>query len=320
MKSLLVRALKSKTLYVLILAIGLLIFLLQSIQPSFSNFSLTTPSGKIETIVAPGFMQSHENGVYRLTGTLTMGKYTSTILRFIPDDEIYTLTINQHPIDLSMIPAHERKDYSKGFTYELKDYLHQGDNQIEILYTDQGGLMGIVISAESNEGITRIVYLLFTAVALLLALKIVNACRLSTPIKVLFIGALLIRLAYFSVTTADVREHDLGDHIGFTQYLSQHWMPPPLEYAVGGAFFHPPLYYYTGAIVYKATQVFEPNNKVVIFRVQQILVLIYSMGFVLFGLMILQELLSLYRKSAAQPEYIAPVIKLAPQEVQEVQE
>ncbi|WP_331351537.1 hypothetical protein [Cellvibrio sp. UBA7671] len=265
-------------------------------------------------------MQSNESGVYRLSGTLTMGKYTSTLLRFIPDDEIYTLTINQHPIDLSMIPAHERKDYSKGFTYELKDYLHQGDNQIEILYMDQGGLMGIVISAESNGHIKRIVYLLFTTVALLLALKITNACRLSTPVKVLFIGALLIRLVYFSVTTADIREHDLGDHIGYTEYLSQHWMPPPVDYAVGGAFFHPPLYYYTGAIVYKATQLVEPSNKVILFRIQQVLVLIYSMGFVLFGLMILQELLNLYRKSPAQPEYPTPEIILGPQRSTESKE
>ena len=296
MKRLLVGLVKSKTLYLLVVSIGLLVFLLQNIQPSFSNFSLTTPSGQVQPIAEPGFMQSNESGIYRLTGTLTLGTYTSTLLRIIPDDEIYSLIINQRPVDISMIPLHERRDYSKGFTYELKDFLQPGDNQIEVHYMDQGGLMGIVISAETSPRITLFAYLLFTAIALLLAIKIANACKLSIPLKVLFIGALLIRLAYFSVTPADVREHDLGDHIGFTEYLTQHWAPPPVDYAVGGAFFHPPLYYYTGAIVYKATQLFEPNNKVVIYRIQQVLVLVYSMGFVLFGLLILNELLNLYRR------------------------
>ena len=254
MKNILSRAFKSKTLYLFVFAIAVLVYLLQAIQPSFSNFNLTTPSGKTQPLTSPGFMESHENGVYRLSGTLTMNRFSSSLLRFIPDDEIYTLSINQRPVDLSMIPAHERKDYSKGFTYELKDYLHEGENQIDIIYMDQGGLMGIVISAEHGGATTLVIYAIFTFIALLLATKLANACKLSTPIKCLFIAALLIRILYFSVTTADVREHDLGDHIGYTEYLSKHWMPPPVDYAIGGAFFHPPLYYYTGAIVYKATQ------------------------------------------------------------------
>lgn len=302
MKSWLVRLITSKTLYFLALTLGALVFLLQNIQPGLSNFILTTPSGKTESIGTPGFMPSNESGMYRLTGTLSLGKSTSTLLRIIPDDEIHTLIVNQRPVDLSGIPLHARRDYTKGFTYDLKEFLQPGNNQIEIHYQDQGGLMGVVISAETNKSTKTFIYLLLTLIALILTLKIAQACHLHTPVKLLFIGALLIRLAYFSVTPPDVRDHDLGDHIGFTEYLSQHWAPPPVEYAIGGAFFHPPLYYYTGAIVYKATQLFEPNNKVFIYRVQQILVLIYSMGFVLFGLLILKELLDFYPKQRSSVE------------------
>ena len=151
--------------------------------------------------------------------------------------------VNQRPVDLNIIPQHERRDYNKGFTYDLKDFLRPGDNQIEIHYRDKGGLMGVVISAEANQNTTRLIYTLITIIALILAIKIAKVCRLTLPIKVLFVGALLIRLAYFSVTPADLRDHDLGDHIGFTEYLTQHWTPPPVEYAIGCAFFHPPLYY-----------------------------------------------------------------------------
>ena len=317
MKTLIFKMLRSKTLYLLIITLGLIAYNLQSIQPSFSDFTLTMPSGNTKVIGTPGFIESPENGVYRLAGTVEMTANSSSILRIIPDDEILSLTVNQRPVDLSQIPYDQRKDYNKGFIYDLSEYLHDGKNQIEILYSDQGGLMGIVISAEGNANFVRIIYLLLAVFAVLIALKLVNAFKFSTPIKVLFIGALLIRLLYFTVTPGDVREHDLGDHIGYSEYLTQHWMPPPVEYATGGAFFHPPLYYYTGAIVYKATQLIEPNNKVAIYRVQQLLSLIYSMGFVLFGLMILNELLNLYRKSKTEAE---SVVTNTQEEVQEVQE
>lgn len=314
MKVAILNLIKSKTLYLLIITLGLIAYNLQSIQPSFSDFTLTTPSGNTQAVASPGFMQSHESGVYRLAGTIEMSKSSSSILRIIPDDEILALTVNQKNVDLNRIPHEQRKDYNKGFIYDLSDYLQEGKNQIEILYSDQGGMMGIVISAEGDANFAKLTYLLLTIFAILIALKLVNTLKFSTPIKVLFIGALVIRLVYFMVTPGDVRDHDLGDHIGYSEYLTQHWMPPPVDYATGGAFFHPPLYYYTGAIVYKATQLIEPNNKVAIFRVQQLLSLIYSMGFVLFGLMILNELLSLYRKPKIEAEPINPA------HAQEVQE
>jgi hypothetical protein len=171
--------LTSKTLYLLIITLGLIAYNLQSIQPSFSDFTLTTPSGNTKVIGTPGFIQSPESGVYRLVGTVEMTGNASSTLRIIPDDEILSLSVNQRPVDLSHIPHDQRKDYNKGFIYDLSEYLHDGKNQIEILYSDQGGLMGIVISAEGNEGFAKIIYLLLTVFAVLIALKLVNACKQS---------------------------------------------------------------------------------------------------------------------------------------------
>lgn len=300
MKNHIIKLLKSKSLYLLLSSLLLIGYLFQSIQPSFSNLTLTTPSGKSQTLESLGFMESTESGVYRLTGTLTATKQSSAILRIIPDDEVYALNINEQSIDLNIIPHEQRKDYSKGFIYDLSGHIKEGDNKIEIFYYDRGGLMGIVISAEPGKRTVQFLYLLITFIALLFSIKLLDLFKISTPVRVLFIGALLIRIAYFSVTPSDVRDHDMGDHIGYTEYLSKNWTLPPVDYAVGGAFFHPPLYYYTGAVVYKVTQLIEPNNKVIIYRVQQILSLCYGMGFVLFGLLILQELLNRYRTPADQ--------------------
>lgn len=286
--------LKSKTLYLLIAIAALFVAITTLIQPSVSQVSLVTPSGKTQTLEQLGFMESSESGTYRLSGTLRTNRFTSPVFRIIPDDEILSLAINGSPIDLHHIPHHLRKDYNRGFIYDLSPYLAEGDNTFDIVYFDRGGLMGIVFSAEAEGFRAVLLYALGTLFALLLARKLLRALHVSTPIKVLFIGALLIRIFYFSITPADVRDHDLGDHIGYTEYLSTHWLPPPVDYAVGGAFFHPPLYYYTGALVYRATQWIEPHNKVTLYRAQQLLSLAYSMGFVLFGLFLLNELLNRY--------------------------
>jgi len=146
-----IKPFKSKSLYLLLFSLLLIGYLFQSIQPSFSNLLLTTPSGKSQTLESLGFMESTESGVYRLTGTLTATKQSSAILRIIPDDEVYALNINEQSIDLSTIPPEQRKDYSKGFIYDLSDHIKEGENKLEILYYDRGGLMGIVISAEPGN-------------------------------------------------------------------------------------------------------------------------------------------------------------------------
>src|SRR4051812_15955996 len=117
MKNLIHKTITSKTLYLLIITLGLITYNLHSIQPSFSDFTLTSPSGNTRVIGTPGFIQSPESGVYRLNGTMEMTKNTSSTLRIIPDDEILSLTVNQRPVDLSRIPYEQRKDYNKGFTY-----------------------------------------------------------------------------------------------------------------------------------------------------------------------------------------------------------
>jgi len=284
-------------LLVLLGLLGGIFYSIKSIQPTYSDFTLVTPSGKTEPTEFPFFKESHESGYYRTYGKITLSALSGTIYRITPDDEILGLSINGTPVDLSIIPAHEKRDYNKGFIYDLTTYLRTGENAIEIIYTDGGGKMGIIMSAVGSEGFIKFLYALIFLISMVIAYQVLKFAQVKTSIKVLFIGALLIRLLYFTVTPPDVREHDLGDHFGYTSHLSEHWVPPSIDHAVGGAFFHPPLYYYTGAVVFKITQMIEPYNKYAAYRVQQLLSLIYSMGFVFFGLLILDKLLNLYRTS-----------------------
>ncbi len=291
MKSVFFAAMKSKVTYLIFIVLGLIFFASRMIQLSYSDFTLTYPTGRVESVNFPAFAQSPESGVYKLNGVINLGPYASTTVRFVPDDEVLTITINKVPVNLDMISYQERRDYTKGFIYDLKPYLRSGKNDIEITYADSGGLMGVVISSVGNNSYSNILSALFALIAVLLAYKFFTVSTLKTSIKILFLGAFVMRIIYFAATPPDVRDHDLGDHTGYIEYLAENWMPPPIESAVGGAFFHPPLYYYTGAIVYKIAEVFQPTNKFAIYRVEQLLSLAYSMGFVLFGLLILNQLI-----------------------------
>jgi hypothetical protein len=305
MKLMLRSIVTSNTTYLILVIFGILFLTSQLTQFSYSNFSLTGPSGKVEAVKFPAFAQSFENGVYTLRGTIEMGRFASTRVRIVPDDEILALTINKVSVDLSRVSYQERRDYTKGFVYDLKPYLHAGKNQMEIIYSDQGGLMGVVFSSLGDTWFDIVLYGLLSLIVFLLAHKFYTLTSFRTSIKILFLAGLFIRILYFAATPPDVRDHDLGDHTGYIEYLAEHWIPPPVEHATGGAYFHPPLYYYTGAIVYKVAQIFLPNNKFAIFRVEQALSLVYSMGFVLFGLLILNHLIPVQKKSKAYQPFRA---------------
>jgi hypothetical protein len=292
MKSAIHSLIKSKITYAVILLVGILLFGYKSLQLSYSDFTITTPSGKTTSFVFPAFSESSESGIYTLRGVINRHNYASTLVRIIPDDEVLKITINSQVVNLDRVTSQERRDYNKGFVYDLGPYLHLGLNDVEILYSDSGGLMGVVFSAVPNAQFNGILFGLLLLIGILLAYSFFVKSHLKTSLKILILSALIIRIVYFAVTPPDVRDHDSPDHEGYIEYLAQYWVPPPLEFATGGAFFHPPLYYYTGAIVYKTAKIFEPNNKFTILRIEQVLSLVYSMGFVLFGLLILDQLIS----------------------------
>ncbi|HWV14372.1 MAG TPA: glycosyltransferase family 39 protein [Cellvibrio sp.] len=295
MKSLFLTLVKSISTYLIIAAIAFIAVKLNSMQIVYSDFTVTTPGGTTSATAFPFFASSNERGTYSLHGTATLTESSSRQVQIIPDDEIIGLAINGVAVNLEIIPIQQRRDYNKGFSYDLTPFLQTGTNQIDIYYTDGGGLMGIIMAPVQEDFYTRLLYILLTLALLFVIHLAIKNTSLSKSLQVLFLGALLVRVLYFIVTPADVRGHDLGDHMDYIKYLSVHWTPPPLEQATGGAFFHPPLYYYTGAVVHKITQWFDPINLHAYERAQQLLSLVFSMGFVFFGLLILSRLLDSYK-------------------------
>lgn len=270
-------------------------FLINKIQLQYSDFSITTPLGNTSKIDFPVHKQSQESGIYKLEGIAYKNSISSTKLQIIPDDEISSLSINNNLVDMSHIPESGRRDYRNGFILDLKDHLKNGENKIEIIFSDTGGMMGINLKSLYAENLNKLMLALIGLTISLLILK----TRLSFAFKILLIAALFIRLFYFSITPPDTRTHDQEEHLEYSEYLAVHWLPPALEKATDGAYFHPPLYYYTGAIALKITRAFGTISNQDAQRIQQLLCLAYSMGFVYFGLLLIKQFLNITRSPPA---------------------
>jgi hypothetical protein len=287
------------TLFLVTAAITIFIVALSNTsQLIYTDFTMKSPDGSISAVQFPLYIASPAKGTYELNGTIKKGEFSSTKVQIIPDDEVVALFVNNQHVDISGIPESERRDYRNGFTFDLKNQLENGDNTVKITFVDTGGMMGVNFKSLFGETLNNILLILSGILISLIIAKI----KMGTHFKVLLVVALFIRLFYFSITPPDTRTHDQEEHLEYSQYLATHWMPPPLEKATDGAYFHPPLYYYTGAATLKLSHIFGRISSGEEQRVQQLLCLVYSMGFVYFGLLIIQQLLSFTRKGSAHPQ------------------
>lgn len=261
---------------------------------TYNGFELTYPGNHITKIPFPFKMGSSNSNSYKINGVISKKINSGAIFKIVPDDELISIKINTKDVDLSAIPKEKLRDYNNGFEIDLAQYLTSNVNGIEIIFFDTGGMMGMGFESLSEKNAIHII--LFTSLLLITAL--IFSTRLSFSIKLLLVLGLAIRLFYFDITPSDTRAHDETEHVEFAQYLSKNWLPPPLESAMGGAYFHPPFYYYTSAVVMKITDSLG-MSALTGSRIQQLLSLAYSMGFLLFGLLILEKLLLADRQKAS---------------------
>jgi 4-amino-4-deoxy-L-arabinose transferase-like glycosyltransferase len=59
---------------------------------------------------------------------------------------------------------------------------------------------------------------------------------------------ILVRVLYILGTPPDLRQHDVGGHVEYIEYMARHWRIPPAH--DGFEFYHPPLYYLTATPIF----------------------------------------------------------------------
>ena len=252
---------------------------------SFKDFSMTDEWNFTQKVNFPLSMTSpRPSGTYLVEGTLSLSPFSPRLYKITADDALNNFVINGKTVFLNDIPIELRTNYQRGFTINLSDYLHNGDNHIAFTIDDRGGLMGVQMYGVPKD--IRIICLIFLWAILLplFLFRFKSFLKLPKTYLLFLALAILIRFAYLAVTDYDTRAHDTYEHLQYIEYFVNNWSLPDVGQAEGGAFFHPPLYYFTGAIVYTIVSWCSDHHLPTIYFALQILSLLASVGFVFFGL------------------------------------
>jgi 4-amino-4-deoxy-L-arabinose transferase-like glycosyltransferase len=253
----------------------------------YEEFILTDEFGKNLVVGLPYSAESPRNNgtyIYKLKGKMRLNIFSPRTYRIIIDDRTLSLVINEKDVSLASVPEKKLSDWKNGFTINLSEYLHSGENSIEIKLEDSGGLIGINIQPQSRDIRNIIFHSLLLSSLLLILFAFSKKMYLSKRYSFILFLAIMTRVLYLSVTNFDTRAHDTWEHLEYTKYFVDNWSLPPVEKAVGGAFFHPPLYYFSTALIYSGISYLTNNNTDSIYFALQIFSLLASIGFVFFGI------------------------------------
>jgi hypothetical protein len=276
-----------KLLLAVSVMVAILAIMLFMARSECKEFILTDEEGDSAFVEFPYSAKSLKEDkvhIYELKGKIHLGIFSPRYYRIIPDDKILSLTINGKEVSLASIPENQKSDYRRGFTINLSKYLQSGENSIEIKFEDGGGRMGIKVQPFLRDA--RSIVILLIAFLVLISFLFLISRKINLPKRYSFIIflAIVIRILYLSVTDYNTRGHDVHLHLEYVKYFVDNWSFPPLEKATGGAFFHPPFYYISAALIYSAVSYVTNHNTGVIYFVLQIFSLLLSIGFVYYGI------------------------------------
>lgn len=77
---------------------------------------------------------------------------------------------------------------------------------------------------------------------------------------------ILLRIFYTAVTPYTTRGHDAGSHVDYIEYIADHGALPDPH--AGLEFYHPPLYYWLGAVIVDVSRVAHLSNNTALIAVQ----------------------------------------------------
>lgn len=238
---------------------------------------ITTDGGQRTGISLP-YIQEMEPIEYVIDGKIFYyGFVSADMVHIIPDDELMSIRVNGHDVPLDGVDPAALKDFSSGFLFNLGRYLQNGPNEIEIRIKNQGGPSGLFFQNTRSDIKTLIAgYLLM--ISILVIFYLILSCFIKNKVFILILlGGFLIRVVYFLVTDFSTREHDVYAHLEYIDYIFKNWSLPPKN--SGMVTYHPPLYYISAALIYKAGNLCGVNNNYILLRVLQFFSLLLSMGF-----------------------------------------
>jgi hypothetical protein len=205
-------------------------------------------SGRSEPATVPWSFREVGQG-NRLDLTLNVHWGTPRRWRIVPDDHLASIRVNGQTVPLNVIPPRALDDWERGFVIDLGGWLHQGNNQIELVVDNRGGVGGVTLRPAPGW---RNLLLVAGFVPFLLGLGC--AFRLRRAQVAVLGGALAVLCCYWSATSWSQRAYDVktfGEtgHIDYVVYLADHGSLPPLDQ--GWEYYQPPFYYEGAALTWR---------------------------------------------------------------------
>ena len=163
------------------------------------------------------------------------------------------ILVNQHPVPFRAaarcvpFPGTYWNGYDLPLTIDLKPYLQQGDNDVQIVTLRPEFNIGPLILTDAAHPATWLALALAMILTACMALVTLAGDRAA---GLLIAGAFLIHMNRLSHSGVSQYSMDLPGHLQYITYIASHWaLPNPFA---GWSFYHAPLYYILGAVVVHA--------------------------------------------------------------------
>jgi hypothetical protein len=247
--------------------------------------------GNIKKISLPFFEYSEEQGKYIFTGKIYCAKVSQKKIKIIPDAGVEYIMINGRKVSFDNIDIRSLSDNQKGFDIDIEPYIHKGENNFEIKIYSYAGFASLKINNSFRDRLYMFLNLLIIVLSALLFYYLLQSLKFDRITVIIMVCSLIVNLIYLINTSYIERNYDVEGHLKYIQYIEEHYSLPKPD--SGWENFQPPLYYITGAIVYKLAKITGLPET----RALQVLSLIYFHIFLIFGIFVFKRIKFFYEES-----------------------
>lgn len=203
--------------------------------------------------------------------------------RVTPDDCITKITINEKEIPIKGDILKNRCNYTKGFLLESDFFT--SSSKVALTIKNSGGKGGVNIKPIFPPLLYLPLAFSFMGLLWILARK----SGLGYSLALLFVAGFLFRFYYLGETPYELRTHDVIGHIDYIKAIINTFAIPSNTECY--QCYHPPLYYLAAALVFGPAWELGYNLAL---ESAQLLSLLFMMGALLFGLLIIKEVLQAF--------------------------
>lgn len=209
-------------------------------EPKISNVRLIV-DGIEKEMTLPISEDTPDHRVFYVKMDVADLRFPGYSFHVIPDDCLEKLSINGERVSLDSV--RNRCDYTNGFYLDSKKLPAAEDGILSMDFSlkDNGGPGGLSLEIYQNGFLWRLFQGFFALDFLVLAFLMLRRYRVPIPFALLIVVATLCHVFYTEATSYTTRTHDVDGHVGYIEYIADHYRIPDNEAC--WSCYHPPVYY-----------------------------------------------------------------------------